>query len=174
MPSNRELENFALAKEVKRRYNKRNGILGYRQMRTQLNRKLKKSYNRKRYYRIMRALELRAVIRKKRSKYLKVPALHIAENIMNRKFQAEAPNQKWCTDVTELKYGNGCKAYLSAIIDGYDNSIVSWVLNHSNNNELVMNTVKKAYKGNPNATPLLHSDRGFQYTSLEYNQLEKR
>lgn len=42
MPSDRELENLALAKEVKLRYDKRNGILGYRQMRTQLNRKLKK------------------------------------------------------------------------------------------------------------------------------------
>ncbi len=173
-PSTRELENLALAKEVKRRYDKRNGILGYRQMRIQLNRKLKKSYNRKRYYRIMQALELRAVIRKKRPNYVKAPAFHIAENVMNRKFQAEAPNQKWCTDVTELKYGNGRKAYLSAIIDGYDNSVVSWVLSHSNNNELVMNTVKKAYKRNPNATPLLHSDRGFQYTSLEYKQLQKR
>ncbi|MBX4152372.1 IS3 family transposase, partial [Paenibacillus lautus] len=74
--------------------------------------KLKKSYNRKRYYRIMRALELRAVIRKKRPNYMKAPAQHIAENVMNRKFQAEVPNQKWCTDVTELKYGNGRKAYL--------------------------------------------------------------
>jgi len=174
MPSDRELENLELAKEVERRYDKRNGILGYRQMRTQLNRKLNKSYNRKRYYRIMRALELRAVIRKKRPAYVKASALHIAENVMNRKFQAEVPNQKWCTDVTELKYGNGRKAYLSAIIDGYDNSVVSWVLSHSNNNELVMNTVKKAYKRNPNATPLLHSDRGFQYTSLEYKQLQKR
>ncbi|WP_339806508.1 IS3 family transposase [Paenibacillus sp. FSL R5-0766] len=68
MPSDRELENLALAKEVKLRYDKRNGILGYRQMRTQLNRKLKKRYNRKRYYRIMRALELKAVIRKKAAK----------------------------------------------------------------------------------------------------------
>ncbi|WP_370872413.1 IS3 family transposase [Paenibacillus zeirhizosphaerae] len=57
---------MALAKEVKCRYDKRKGILGYRQMRTQLNRKLKKNYNRKRYYRIMRALELKAVIRKLR------------------------------------------------------------------------------------------------------------
>lgn len=147
IPSVRELENLALAKEVKHRYNKRNGILGYR---------------------------IRAVIRKKRPNYMKAPAQHIAENVMNRKFQAEVPNQKWCTDVTELKHGNGRKAYLSAIIDGYDNSVVSWVFSHSNNNELVMNTVKKAYKRNPNATPLLHSDRGFQYTSLEYRQLQKR
>ncbi len=150
------------------------GILGYRQMRTQLNRKLKRSYNRKRYYRIMRAFGLRSVIRKKRPNYVKAPELHLAENVMNRDFQADAPNQKWCTDVTELRYGNGRKAYLSAIIDGYDNSIVSWVLSPSNNNELVMSTVKKAYERNPGVTPLLHSDRGFQYTSLTYKQIQKK
>lgn len=93
-PSSRELENLALAKEVKRRYDKRKGILGYRQMRIQLNRKLKESYNRKRYYRIMRALELRAVIRKKRPNYVKAPALHIAENVMNRKFPKRRPPTK--------------------------------------------------------------------------------
>ncbi|WP_212958949.1 IS3 family transposase, partial [Paenibacillus albilobatus] len=58
-PSTKELEIQVLAKEVKLRYDKRNGILGYRQMRTQLNRKLKKQYNKKRYYRIMRALGLK-------------------------------------------------------------------------------------------------------------------
>ena len=160
-----------LAKEVKLRYDKRKGILGYRQMRTQLNRKLKKKYNKKRYYRIMRVLGLKAIIRKKRPHYVKAPEIHVAENVMNRNFNAHSPNTKWCTDVTELKYGNGRKAYLSAIIDVYDNSIVSWILSHSNNNKLVMDTLKKAYKKNPGVTPLLQSDRGFQYTSHEYNRL---
>ena len=59
-----EREGYMLAKEVKRRYDKRDGILGYRQMRTQLNRKLNQTYNKKRYYRIMCALGLKAVIRK--------------------------------------------------------------------------------------------------------------
>jgi transposase InsO family protein len=164
-PSARELENHALAKEVELRYNKRKGILGYRQMRTQLNRKLKKKYNKKRYYRIMRALGLKSVIRRKRPSYVKASEIHVAENIMNRNFDAPSPNSKWSTDVTELKYGNGRKAYLSAIIDIYDNSIVSWVLSHSNNNKLVMDTLNKAYQNNSGATPLLQSDRGFQYTS---------
>lgn len=148
-PSARELEVRALAKEVKLRYDKRKGILGYCQMRTQLNRKLKQNYNKKRYYRIMRALGLKAVIRKKRPSYVKAPEIHVAENVMNRNFDATSPNLKWCTDVTELKYGNGGKAYLSAIIDVYDNSIVSWVLSHSNNNKLVMDTLKEAYGKNP-------------------------
>ena len=171
-PSTQELEILSLAQEVKLRYEKRGGILGYRQMRIQLNRKLKGNYNKKKYYRIMRALGLKAVIRRKRPNYVKATEIHIAENVMNRKFNAEAPNKKWCTDVTELKYGNGRKAYLSAIIDVYDNSIVSWVMSHSNNNMLVMDTVKKAYRSNPKVNPLLHSDRGFQYTSQEYNRLQ--
>ncbi len=162
---------ISLAKEVKLRYDKRKGALGYRQIRTQLNRKLKKNYNKKRYYRIMCALGLKAVIRRKRPNYVKASEIHVAENVMNREFQADAPNMKWCTDVTELKYGNGRKAYLSAILDVYDNSIVSWVLSPSNNNKLVMDTVKKAYCKNSGVTPLLHSDRGFQYTSHEYNWL---
>lgn len=171
LPSARELDIHALAKEVKLRYDKRKGILGYRQMRLQLNRKLKKKYNKKRYYRIMRALGLKAVIRKTRPHYVKVSEIHVAENIMNRNFDAHFPNSKWSTDVTELKYGNGRKAYLSAIIDVYDNSIISWVLSHSNNNKLVMDTLNKAYKKNPGVTPLLQSDRGFQYTSHEYHRL---
>ena len=124
-PSARELEVHVLAKEVKHRYDKRKGILGYRQMRTQLNRKLKKKYNKKRYYRIIRALGLRVVIRRKQPSYVKASEIHVVENVMHRNFDINSPNSKWCTDVTELKYGNGRKAYLSAIIDVYDNSIVS-------------------------------------------------
>lgn len=80
---------------------------------------------------------------------------------MNRNFDAPAPNVKWSTDVTELKYGNGCKAYLSAIIDLYDNAIVSWALGHSNNNKLVMDTLQKAYAKHPGVSPMIQSDKGF-------------
>ncbi|MFD2115264.1 transposase [Paenibacillus yanchengensis] len=90
---------------------------------------------------------------------------------MARNFKASSLNEKWCTDVTEPKYGNRRKAYLSSIIDVYDIAIVSWVLSHSNNNTLVMDTLKKAYKKNPVVKPLLQSDRGYQYTSHEYNRL---
>ena len=140
----------------------------------QMNRKLKITYNKKRYYRIMRALELRAIVRQKRPNYVKTTAHHVAENIMNRDFTTTLPNTKWCTDVTELKYGNGQKAYLSAIIDLYDNSIVAWELGRKNNNELVMDTVKKAFKRNRKTRLMLHSDRGIQYTSLEYQRLQKK
>ena len=152
---------------------KRDKILGYRQMMTQINRKLKTSYNKKRFYRLMKSLGIRSIIRKKRPNYLKTTEHHTAENILNRNFKATKPNQKWSTDVTELRYGNGRKAYLSAIIDMYDNSIVSYVVGHSNNNNLVMETIHRAMKKNPKARPIIQSDRGYQYTSHEYKRLSE-
>ncbi|MDT2259975.1 hypothetical protein P7H06_11145 [Paenibacillus larvae] len=59
---------------------------------------------------------------------------------MNRDFESSEFGTKWLTDVTEMKYGNQNKAYLSAILDLSDKSIVSFVVGHSNNNELVFKT----------------------------------
>lgn len=171
-PSKKEMANRKLAKEIKKKYDSKKGAIGYRQIRMQINRKLKKQYSRNRYYRLMKAIGIKAVIKKKRPTYIKSMEAHVAENVLNRKFVAKKPNQKWCTDVTELRYGNGRKTYLSAIIDLYDHSIVSWELGHSNNNLLVMNTIKKAMDKNSGVRPLLHSDRGFQYTSYDYKKLE--
>ena len=76
---------------------------------------------------------------------------------------------KWLTYVTEFKLTNGTKAYLSAIIDLYDNSIVSYVVSHSNNNnKLVFDTLDIAVANNPTAKPIFHSGRGYQYTSKNF------
>ena len=114
----------------------------------------------------MRALGLYSVIRRKsNSCTVRSPKEQATENILNRDFSATQINQKWLTDVTEFKYGTDKKAYLSAILDLYDRRIVSFVLGHKNNNELVFKTFDIAITENPDATPLFHSDRGFQYTS---------
>ena len=96
----------------------------------------------------------------------------LAENVLNREFTAEAPNQKWLTDVTEFKYYAGIevhKIYLSAILDLYDRRIVSSVIKDSNNNALVFETFDAAIQENPEAGPLCHSDRGFQYTNRVFH-----
>jgi Transposase and inactivated derivatives len=87
---------------------------------------------------------------------------------LKREFTADTSNQKWLTDVTELKYGNSQKSYLSAILDLHDKSIVAYVLGHSKNNDLVFKTLDIALKASPGASPLIHSDRGFQYTSYGF------
>ncbi|MGO0885181.1 IS3 family transposase [Clostridioides difficile] len=161
-------ENSTITKEILRIYNDVNGIYGYRRMTMNVNRNLNKKYNYKRIYCLMKSLNLQSVIRKKRKKYVKCTPQITAENILDRDFSAATLNEKWLTDVTEFKLSNGMKAYLSAIIDLYDNSIVSYVLGNSNNNKLVFDTFDLAIESNPSAKPLFHSDRGYQYTSKTF------
>lgn len=151
-------------------YTLHKGILGVRRMKLFLKRGYGCIYNVKRIRRLMRRLGLQSVIRRKRKNYILSTPQITAENILNRDFTAVLPNQKWLTDVTEFKYGNS-KAYLSAILDLADNSIVSYVFGHRNNNHLVFKTFKLAIQKNPAAKPLFHSDRGFQYTSKVFRKM---
>lgn len=96
----------------------------------------------------------------------------IAENLLNREFTADAPNEKWLTDVTEFKYYIGLevhKVYLSAILDLYDRRIVAFVIRDRNDNPLVFDTFNQAMEANPDAHPLFHSDRGYQYTNRTFH-----
>lgn len=81
---------------------------------------------------------------------------------MNRDFNYNKFGEKWLTDVAEMKYGLGEKAYLSAILDLADKSIVAFEIGHSNNNALVFKTFDIAHEKYPHAMPLFHSNRGFQ------------
>jgi len=152
-------------------YEKVEGIFGYRQLTLHMRRLTEKQINHKRVQRLMKLKGIQSVIRKKKKKYEPSTPQQVAENVLNRKFQAETPNEKWVTDVTEFKYGNSQKAYLSAVLDLYDKTIVSYILGHSNNNPLVFQTLNLAMQAAPEGKPLLHSDRGFQYTSLSFKKL---
>ena len=178
-PKAREMDNRKLVEAIQRLYTQVDGIYGYRRIAITINRQREKAgltkVNKKRIYRLMQICGLEAVIRRRPKKYRKAKPDYVAENVLAREFTAEKPNQKWCTDVTEFKYGNGKKAYLSAIIDLYDKSIVSYVLSHSNNNELVFKTIRPALRQlSKDEFPLLHSDRGYQYTSKEFKRIMEK
>ena len=163
--SKQEAKDAELIVHINRLHQESKGIFGYRRMQLNLKRHFNLHCNKKRVYRVMRAIGLKSVIRRKRPHYTKSTPEIIAENILNRKFSAENLNEKWLTDVTEFKYGNGSKMYLSAILDLMDKSIVSFVIGSSNNNPLVFNTFDAAVQKYPEAKPIFHSDRGFQYTN---------
>ena len=163
-----ELLNEQIIEWIKALYIEQNGILGYRQMTIAINRNYKTHFNQKRIRRLMQILHLQSVCRKKKYHYIKSTPEVTAENILNRQFYADAPNEKWLTDVTEFKYYVGAevkKLYLSAILDLYDRRIVAYKIGTSNNNQLVFENFDEAVANNPTAHPLFHSDRGFQYTS---------
>jgi putative transposase len=133
-----------------------------------LNARYETRYNYKRIYRLARLVGLKAVIRRKRPQYQRSTPEVIAENILNRDFTAKKTNEKWLTDVTEFKYGDNEKLYLSAILDLKDKGIVSFAMGRSNNNQLTFDTFDLAVSKYPDAHPLFHSDRGFQYTSKQF------
>jgi len=161
----RDKENKIILDEIIKVYSEVKGIYGYRRIMLNVNRILESQYNHKRIYRLMKSVNLTSVIRKKRKRYIHSTPQITAENVLNREFTADRPNEKWLTDVTEFKLTTGKKAYLSAILDLGDNSIVSYVLGTSNNNQLVFDTLDQAIAANTTAKPIFHSDRGFQYTS---------
>ncbi len=173
-----EQENILLAQLIREYDDRFNHILGYRRMTLYINRLNNKHYGKNRIHRIMKVINIHSVIRRKRKKYQSSAPETTAENILNRDFYAKAPNEKWVTDVTEFKWYEGAgvrKLYLSVILDLYDLSPVSWVVSRRNDNKLVLDTFAKAIQANPDAKPIFHSDRGFQYTSRIFqNKLLKQ
>ncbi len=84
-------------------------------------------------------------------------------NILDRDFQAEAPNQKLVTDITEFSIQAG-KVYLSPLIDCFDGQITSWTIGTSPNAELVNTMLSAAAETfTLNEKPIVHSDRGAHY-----------
>lgn len=166
-----ESENDLVASTIAQIYVDTAGIYGYRQMCYEVNKALDTEYNRKRIYRLMTQMGLKSVTRIKTQQYVPHTPEQVAENVLNRDFHADRANEKWLTDVTEFKALNGEKAYLSAIIDLYDNSIVVYKFGRSNNNQLVFDTFTSAIQIHPQSTPLVHSDRGFQYTSYGFKKI---
>ena len=175
-PSTNQTQNEEIITWIKELYEEQNGILGYRQMTITINRVHEVRYNKKRIRRLMQILGLKSVCRIKRKNYIPSTLETEAENVLNREFYADAPNEKWLTDVTEFKYYVGPeirKLYLSAILDLYDKRIVAYRIGDSNNNQLVFDNFDEAVALNPAAHPLFHSDRGFQYTNrVFYDKLQ--
>lgn len=170
-----ELVNLKLA-ELIEEYDERFGhILGYRRMTSWINHFNHTTYSKKRVHRVMNKLNIHAVIRKKKKKYKCNSPETTADNKLQRDFYATKPNQKWSTDVTEFKVpGEKKKLYLSAILDLYDRYPVSFIISRRNDNNLVFRTFDKAITSNPDARPIFHSDRGFQYTNEVFQKKLKK
>ena len=162
----KNVELAALIREYDERFHH---ILGYRRMTAWINHFNHTNYSKNRIHRIMKKINIHAVIRMKKNKYKRTAPEATVENKLNRDFYATAPNQKWSTDVTEFRIpGEKKKLYLSAILDLYDRYPVSYVVSCRNDNGLVFKTFDKALASNPDAKPIFHSDRGFQYTSKTF------
>lgn len=176
--SARETENIRIA-DIAEQIHNESPDKGYRRIRDDLERYHDIKISDKRMLRICRKRDIKSTIKYANNGCTRNSCnpQYIAENLLNREFHADKPNEKWLTDVTEFKWYEGLevhKIYLSAILDLYDRRIVAYVIRDKNDNPLVFDTVDIAIAENPDAHPLFHSDRGFQYTNRAFHtKLEK-
>jgi transposase InsO family protein len=144
-------------------FGENSGRYGYRRIHAMLRRSGMK-ISEKVVQRIMKEESL-FVVCKRRRKYssYRGEGLPAADNLLNRDFHADAPNEKWLTDITEFHLPAG-KVYLSPIVDCFDGLITSWAIGTSPDAELVNTMLDRAVatlgKGE---RPLVHSDRGGHY-----------
>ncbi|MCX7615498.1 MAG: IS3 family transposase, partial [Clostridiales bacterium] len=95
----------------------------------------------------------------------------VAPNLLERNFEAEKPNQKWVTDVTEFSLF-GQKLYLSPILDLYSRDIVSYSISDKPILSMVTDMLDKAISQIPDgANLILHSDQGWQYQHKLYQRM---
>ena len=111
------------------------------------------------------------VIRKYKATTNSSHNLPVAENILNREFTVERPNQKWVSDITYVPTDEGW-LYVAGILDLYGREVVGWAMGERMTKDLVINCLNQARtrRQNPKSV-LLHSDRGSQYCSKDYQNL---
>ena len=90
-----------------------------------------------------------------------------AENIIDRDFTADAPNEKWLTDITEVPCRDG-KLYVAPILDCCDGEIVGLAMDDNMRAELCVRAFEAACRHTQARSMILHSDRGSQFTSAAF------
>ncbi len=155
--------------EITAIYHENQGRYGYRRITLEMR---NRGYviNHKTVSRLMKALGLKCKVRIKKYRSYKGEIGKIAPNLIDRNFHADAPNQKWTTDITEFSLF-GKKLYLSPVLDMYNGEIVSYSINERPHLRQVMEMLDKAFAKIPENTGLIfHSDQGWQYQHRMYQQ----
>lgn len=174
-PSKRELEKQAFRQDVMRVYmdnQRRYGAPKIREV-------LKQTYSRlsvKRVQRHMKALGIKSIVYKKYRSHKSQEAVYEhGENLLNRNFSTTRPNEKWVADITYIHTLKDGWCYLATILDLHLKKVVGYSFSQTMSKEIVIAALDNAVKTHkPSAGLIIHSDRGSQYTSLEYrNKVEQ-
>ena len=161
---------FVEKAEIKELFEANKQRYGYRRI-TALLRQKGIVINHKTVLKLMKSLNLRGKQRKN-DKYhsYKGEVGKVADNLLNRDFEASKPFEKLTTDVTQFKVNNE-KIYLSPVMDLYNREIISYSISLRPNLEQIREMLQGLTEKLPDdATPIFHSDQGWQYQHSEYQR----
>lgn len=154
-------------------YAKHHGRYGYRRITAQLHNDGVEA-NHKTVQKLMRQMGLKAKRRKQHYHSYKGEIGKVAPNVLERDFTATRPNQKWTTDVTQVNIHDR-KLYLSPILDMYNGEIISYTISSSPDLKMVITMLEKAFrKVKDTAGMIMHSDQGWHYQHMRYQQMLKK
>ncbi len=159
--------------EIKRVFEEGKELYGAIRIKKSLARDTGWIINIKKVRRIMKKYNLKVKYHKVFRKNMNAKRIeeNVKPNLLKRNFYAEAPNQKWVTDITYLIY-KGQRMYLSSIMDLNTRNIIAYKISKRMDNKLVMDTLNEAIRKQKDVHGvILHSDQGFQYTSNEYKAI---
>jgi transposase InsO family protein len=126
--------------------------------------------------RVVRLMQEDGLVARQRKRYkLTTMSDHdqpVAANLLDRQFDADAPNQRWVGDTTEFVIGGSGKLYLAAILDLFSRFVVGWAISAVNDRHLTIKALEAALKRRcPDAGLLHHSDQGSTYASEDYQDV---
>ncbi|EPC9924769.1 IS3-like element IS1397 family transposase [Escherichia coli] len=148
-------------------FHEHRGCYGYRRIHCELQKRGLK-FSGKTVRKLMQQLGLKSPVRLKKYRSYRGNMGLAAENILQRQFKAEAPCEKWVTDITEFRAG-GQKLYLSPILDLFNGEIVAWETACRPTEELVKRMLNKGLESLAEGEkPLLLSDQGWHYRIKSY------
>jgi len=126
--------------------------------------------------RVIRLMQEDGLVARARKRY-KVTTMSdhdqpVAANLLAQRFEADAPNQRWVGDTTELVIGGSQKLYLAAVLDLFSRFIVGWAVSAVNDRHLTIKALEMALKRRgPQIGLLHHSDQGCTYASEDYQDV---
>lgn len=172
-PSGRARDNARLLEKIRQHHADSDGVMGAPRMHEVLGYE-GETASLNRIARLMAQDGLFGVPQKRRWRHKPsgVRPAHV-RNHLERDFVALEPNTRWVIDITYIKTGEGW-LYLCAVMDLYSGKIVGWSMAPAQDRHLVLRAVMMACWQRPDRSPvILHSDRGTQFTSADYQQFLK-
>ena len=151
-----------------------NKTYGYRRIKLALQNFYEVKIAYKTVVKLMKELHIVCKVRKKRSRYISQISNKITPNLLKRDFKKDEPNIAWATDVSEFRF-NRKRLYLSVIQDLYNGEVKGYQISRSQNQDLILKTLKKSINPNEDLSKLLiHSDQGILYQSPKYRNYLKK
>jgi putative transposase len=169
-PSPRSLVDARLAERIAEMHRRSRDSYGVRRIHLDL-RDEGVRIGRKRVARLMRNAGLSGYVkRRKRFTTIRVPGVRVADDLVERDFNPQAPDRLWASDIKYVSAWEGT-LYLATVLDCFSRKVVGWAMRADIQAELVVDALETAIsRRRPSDELVCHSDQGSQYVSLLFGR----